>query len=154
MKKIIFLLLLLCSISASAQDTEALYQAGKKLYDNEKYTEAYTKLKPAADGGHKKAQYRLGRMYAKGKGVDKDHSKAAYWYGKAAASGHAKSQYRLGKCYMKGKGVKEDRAKAKELILKAVNNKKNGKDILYDIRQDAKSGDSDAKAILSLIGKN
>ena len=54
---------------------------------------------------------------------------------------------------MEAKGVREDKAKAKELLLKAVNDKEHGKDILADIKKDAKSGDDDAKAMLKLIGK-
>ncbi len=154
MKQIyIMLLALLTSIAALAQNAEKLYREGKIQYDKEKYTEAIAKLKPAAEQGHKKAQYRMGRIYSKGYGVPKDHAKAVYWFEKSAAQGHAKSQYRLGKCYFKAKGVKEDKAKAKELILKAVNDKEHGKDILADIKKDAKDGDDDAKAILTLIGK-
>ncbi len=154
MKRITTLLLtVMLSLAALAQNAEKLYKEGKILYDKEKYTEAIAKLKPAAEQGHKKAQYRMGRIYQKGYGVPKDHARAVYWYEKAAAQGHAKSQYRLAKCYMEAKGVREDKAKAKELLLKAVNDKEHGKDILADIKKDAKSGDDDAKAMLKLIGK-
>ncbi len=153
MKKIFPLLLFMISLTAAAQNADKLYTQGKALYDKEKYDEAVLKLRPAAEQGHKKAQYRMGRLYSKGHGVPKDHTKAVYWYEKAAAQGHAKSMYRLAKCYYKAKGVAEDKAKAKTLLLKAVNDKNSGKDILYDLRQDAKSGDEDAKALLKLIGK-
>lgn len=147
------LLTVMLSLAVLAQNAEKLYKEGKILYDKEKYTEAIAKLKPAAEQGHKKAQYRMGRIYSKGYGVAKDHAKAVYWFEKSAAQGHAKSQYRLAKCYMKAKGVKEDKAKAKELLLKAVNDKEHGADILADLKKDAKSGDDDAKAMLKLIGK-
>ena len=116
-----------------------------------KYTEAITKFEFAAEQGYPKAQYRLGRMYAKGQGVKKDYIKAVFWYEKAAAQGHAKSQYYLGKCYMKAKGVKEDKAKAKELISRAVKHKKKGTDIFAEIKKDAQKGKKDAKEILKLI---
>jgi len=148
-----FLLFALLSITAMAQSADRLYEQGKDLYDREKYKEALAKLQPAADKGHKKAQYRLGRMYQKGRGVPKDHAKAVSYYEKAAAQGHTKSIYRLGMCYFEAKGVPEDKAKAKQLILKAVNDKEHGKDILYDIKADAKDGDEDAKEVLKLIGK-
>ena len=153
MRNLFFILLMLLSLTAVAQNADKLYEQGKALYDKEKYDEAVLKLRPAAEQGHKKAQYRMGRLYSKGHGVPKDHTKAVYWYEKAAAQGHAKSMYRLAKCYYKAKGVAEDKAKAKSLLLKAVSDKKNGKDILYDLKKDAKSGDDDAKALLKLIGK-
>ena len=37
-----------------------------------------------AEQGHAKAQYNLGLMYDKGKGVVQDHKEAAKWYTKAA----------------------------------------------------------------------
>lgn len=154
MKQLLILLLFICNIISYAQNATQLYETGKKLYDKEKYVDAFAKLESAAEQGHIKAQYRIGRMYAKGKGVKKDNKKAVYWYEKAAIQGHTKSQYYLGKCYMKGKGIKEDKNKAKEFILKAVNNKKNGKEILKELKKDAKEGDNDAKAILQLIGQD
>lgn len=153
MKAIITALLLLLCIGARAQSADALYEEGKKLYDQKKYTEAVKKLTPAAQKGHKKAQYRLGRCYDKGNGVAEDNAKAFAWYSKAAAQGHAKSQYQLGKCYMKGKGCTKDIAKAKTWLLKAVNNKKGGEKVLENLKEDAAKGDEDAIAIKKLIGK-
>lgn len=154
MKKLTTLVLAaLLSIAALAQDADKLYKEGKALYDKEKYTEAIAKLRPAAEQGHKKAQYRMGRIYSKGYGVAKDHAKASEWYAKAAAQGHAKAQYRLAKNYYKAKGVKEDKAKAKELLLKAISDQDHGSEILSDLKKDAKSGDDDAKGMLKLIGK-
>ena len=64
MKRITTLLLtVMLSLAAMAQNAEKLYKEGKILYDKEKYTEAIAKLKPAAEQGHKKAQYRMGRIY-------------------------------------------------------------------------------------------
>lgn len=154
MNKLFYLLLTLSfSLIANAQNAKDLYESGKKLYGKDKYTEAFAQFELAAKQGHKKAQYHLGRMYSKGKGVKKDSFKATQWYEKAAAQGYAKAQYRLGKCYLKGKGVATDKIKAKELLSKAINDKKNGKEILSEIKKDAKAGDNDAKAILQLIDK-
>ncbi len=85
MKSFITIFLFLLSIIASAQSADALYEAGKKLYDEKKYTEAVKKLTPAAQKGHKKAQYRLGRCYDKGYGVTEDNQKAYQWYLKGNA---------------------------------------------------------------------
>lgn len=172
-----------------SQSSDALYEQGKKLYDQKKYTEAVKKLTPAAEKGHKKAQYRLGRCYdkgngvvennqkafqwylksaaqgyakaqyqvgrcyKKGKGVDKDKVKAFQYFSKAAKQGNAKAQFALGECYFEGKGVAQDKAKAKAYFLKALNDEKDGKEILEDLRKDAADGDEDAIAIKKFLGK-
>lgn len=153
MKHFLPLLLLLCTLVAKGQSADALYSAGKKLYDQKKYELAIKKLLPAAEKGHKKAQYRVGRCYDKGHGVEEDNTKAFLWYAKGAAQGHAKSQYQLGRCYFKGKGTAKDVAKAKTYLLKAVGNKNGGSKVLAELKKDAAKGDKDAVAIKKLIGK-
>ena len=138
---------------AGAQNADKLYKEGKKLYDAKNYTAAFQKLKPAAEKGHKKAQYRLARCYAKGRGVAENDAVAFQWYAKSAAQGYGKAQYRLGKCYLKGNGVAADQAKAREWLLKAVKNDKHGDEILSELRKEAASGDEEAKTILKLIKK-
>lgn len=140
------LLLILCTI-VRAQTADALYDEGKKLYDQKKYELAIKKLLPAAQKGHKKAQYRMGRCYDKGHGVAEDNQKAYQWYLKGAQQGHGKSQYQLAKCYMKGKGVAKDTAKAKAWILKAVKTS-GGKEKLDE---DVAEGDKTAIALKKLI---
>ncbi|MDE5738933.1 MAG: sel1 repeat family protein [Bacteroidaceae bacterium] len=188
-KPILLMLMLLASIVAKAQSAEALYDQGKQLYDQKQYELAIKKLLPAAQKGHKKAQYRLGRCYDKGHGTAEDNLKAFQWYSKSAAQGYHKAQYQLGRCYKKGKGVAkdkdkafryfskaanqgnanaqfalgrcyfegkgtpQDKTKAKTFFLKAISNKKDGAEILKDLRTDAAAGDEDAIAIKKLIGK-
>jgi len=112
-------LLLIMSISTSvkAQDADKLYKEGKALYDKKAYKEAVPKLQAAANKGHKKAQYRLGRCYDKGNGVAEDEAKAYAWYAKSAAQNYHKAQYQLGRCYKKGKGVAKDHKKAVRYFL-------------------------------------
>ena len=136
-----------------AQNADKLYKDGKKLYEAKNYTAAFPKLKAAAEKGHKKAQYRLGRCYAKGHGVAENDAVAVQWYTKSAAQNYAKAQYRLGKCYLKGNGVAADEKKAKMFLVKSVTNPKNGDEVLEKIRKSAADGDADAKAILKLIKK-
>lgn len=188
MKKILMALMLLTSLGASAQSADKLYEEGKALYDAKKYTEAFPKLSKAADKGHKKAQYRLGRCYDKGhgaqendslaflwymksakqeyakaqyqvgkcykngEGVQKDRKKAVEWFNKAAKQGNADAQLALGKAYLKGKGVEADTGKAKTWLKRAVNNPKDGKEILEELKKEAASGDEDAKRILEIVG--
>ena len=148
-------IILLCALTvcmaASAQNSDKLYKEAKALYDAKNYAAAVPKLKVAAEKGHKKAQYRLGRCYDKGHGMAENNSLAFQWYMKSAKQGYGKAQYHLGKCYMKGKGVTADQKKATSWLKKAVKNEKSGKEILAKIRKDAAAGDADAKAMLRLV---
>ena len=114
------LLMLAFGLGISAQSADKLYEDGKKLYDAKNYTEAVPKLRAAAEKGHKKAQYRLGRCYSKGYGVEENDRTAFEWYMKAAKQGSAKAQYQLGKSYKNGSGVEKDRKKAVEWFEKAA----------------------------------
>ena len=150
MKRLIYLcILLMCSISISAQSADKLYDEGKKLYDQEQYKEAVPKLQAAADKGHKKAQYRLGRCYDKGYGVKENDQKAFELYQKSAKQDYAKAMFQLGKCYMKGKGTAKDSAKAKAWMLKAMKNDK----AKEKLKEDVAEGDKTAIALQKLIGK-
>jgi len=115
-----WLLMSLICITAGAQSVDNLYDEGKALYDAKKYEEAFPKLKEAAEKGHKKAQYRLGRCYDKGNGVAEDNKQAFIWYLKSAEQGFAKAQYEVGKSYKNGEGVEEDKVKAFEYFTKAA----------------------------------
>lgn len=108
------------SMAAMSQSSDKLYAEGKKLYDAKNYVAAFPKLKAAAEKGHKKAQYRLGRCYDKGNGTAENDQLAVQWYEKSASQGYAKAQYQLGKCYKDGEGVPKDKAKAFELFMKAA----------------------------------
>jgi hypothetical protein len=56
----------------------------------------------AAEQGHAEAQVRLGLLYKKGTGVQKDLAKALEWFEKAAAQGYIDAQYRVGEMYYFG----------------------------------------------------
>ena len=118
-----FLLFLLSfSVSLFAQNADKIYKEAKELYDAKNYSQAVPKLKVAAQKGHKKAQYRLGRCYEKGRGVSKDETAAFQWYTKSAAQDYAKGQYALGNCYKEGIGTAKDHKKAVEYFTKAAQN--------------------------------
>jgi hypothetical protein len=144
-------LALTMSITVGAQDIDKIYEEAKALYDAKNYKAALPKLKAAAEKGHKKAQYRLGRCYDKGHGVTEDNKVAFTWYQKSAAQNYAKGQYALGKCYLKGKGTKADEPKAKLWITKAIKNPKGGLKLKEKIKKELKEGDKDAKLIQKLI---
>ena len=103
-----------------------------------------------AEKGDKNAQYKLGQIYEEGKGLEKDLSKAAIWYIKAAHQGEIYSkhklkklallgievaqqwliqqvekgdknaQYKLGQIYEEGKGLEKDLSKAAIWYIKAA----------------------------------
>jgi len=121
MKRILFIILaLVASMAVDAQNADKLYDEGKALYDKKDYAAAVPKLKAAAEKGHRKAQYRLGRCYDKGNGVEENDKLAFAWYQKSADQEYAKAQYQLGKCYKNGEGVNKDRKKAVEWFAKAA----------------------------------
>lgn len=117
---ILTITMLMCVLCANAQSADRLYEQGKALYDAKKYTEAIPKLRAAAEKGHAKAQYRLGKCYAKGYGVEEDDHTAFLWFQKSAAQDYHKGQYELGRCYRKGKGVPKDNKKAFDLFTKSA----------------------------------
>jgi TPR repeat protein len=65
-------------------------------------------LTAAAEGGDTNAQSRLGDIYGKGIGVQKDALQSFNWYRKAATAGYAPAQTQLGYIYSTGIGVPKD----------------------------------------------
>ncbi|MBR4940680.1 MAG: sel1 repeat family protein, partial [Clostridia bacterium] len=55
-----------------------------------------------------------------GKGVEKDLSRAVYWYGKAAEQGDGGAMYKLGWCFLNGVGVQRDKGRAAYYYNKAA----------------------------------
>ena len=53
-------------------------------------------------GRHAGAQFALGDLYLKGRGVPNGYAEALAWYRQAAAQGHPVAQYRLGVMYAEG----------------------------------------------------
>ncbi len=157
MKKWKFLMVLfslMCCTAMVAQNADALYEKGKDYYDAEKYDKAFPLLKSAAEKGHKKAQYRLGRCYSKGRGVAEDDAMAAKWYQKSVDQGYSKAEYQLAKCYVKGNGVPKDEAKALALLKKAIGGKKHGKEIKAKMDEEAAEGKGAATRLKALLKKN
>ena len=61
-----------------------IYEEAKPLYDAKNYTEAFPLMYKAAEKGHSRSQFYVGKMYDNGWGVELDYSKAKEWYQKAA----------------------------------------------------------------------
>ena len=99
------------------------YQDGVDAFDKKDFKAALKKLKPLAEKGHAKAQYKLGEMYGYGIGVPQDYKEAAKWYQLAGEQGFANAQFRLGFLYENGKGVPQDYKKAVKWLLKSAEQK-------------------------------
>ena len=67
--------------------------------------ETFRNYLEAAEQGDAQAQYRLGRAYARGLGVERNNEEALKWLRKAAEKGDADAQFTLGGMYIKGQGV-------------------------------------------------
>jgi hypothetical protein len=65
-------------------------------------------------------QYRIGKEYFYGTGVDRDYSEALRRFRQAAAQGHAGAQTNLGIMYANGQGVAQDEAQAVQWFRKAA----------------------------------
>ncbi|VAW97819.1 hypothetical protein MNBD_GAMMA20-822 [hydrothermal vent metagenome] len=74
-----------------------------------------------AEQGNAKAQYAIGEMYEKGRGVEKDPRRAFSWYSKATQQGNIKAEYKLGMAYLNGTGIRENYRKAHDWLSKSSN---------------------------------
>ena len=90
----------------------AEYEKAIDAYNKGDYRTSAKLILPLAKKGFANAQYNMGVMYEKGKGVEKNLNKAKKWFQFAAEQGLAKAQYNLGLMYGKGKGVDKDYNKA------------------------------------------
>ena len=81
-----------------------------------------------AEQGDAQAQYNLGVLYAKGRGVAQDFKEAVKWYRKAAEQGDAFAQGKLGAMYHFGMGVPRDYIQAHKWFHLAASGEKNDHD--------------------------
>lgn len=110
------------SASAPAITPSADYRAGEVAYDAGDYAKARGIWRPLAEKGDVRAQRGMGKLYEKGRGVDRDFAAALKWYRPAAEKGDAESQYRLAVGYAYGMGVKKDETAAAAWLKKAAAN--------------------------------
>ena len=103
-----FAIALVLSICCLTTPVWADFQAGMDANNREDYAIALREWRPLAEQGDALAQYNLGVLYRKGRGVPQDDVLARQWYEKAAAQGQAKAQYNLGTLYLNGEGVPKD----------------------------------------------
>ena len=72
------------------------WEKGVTAAQNGDFATALREWKPLAKQGYATAQFNLGLMYYKGKGVPQDYKTAVKWYRLAAEQGNAYAQNNLG----------------------------------------------------------
>jgi TPR repeat protein len=100
------------AISEDPNNPRYQYQYGRALQKAGQHQHAMRWYRQAAEQGYIAAQFALGSMYAKGKGVAQNYTEAAKWFRHAAEQGDARAQFNLGVMYDKGKGVAQNYTEA------------------------------------------
>ena len=103
-----FLLLLTFLFLFSGSVYGSDLQEGWHAYKNNDYKNAYKLWLPLAEQGNVTAQYNLGHMYEKGKGVPQNYKEAVRLYRLSAEQGDVDAQLKLGVSYGMGRGVLKD----------------------------------------------
>jgi hypothetical protein len=88
-------------------------EAGAVTDETARSAAAY--LRVAAEAAEPQAQFVLGLVYERGKGVARDPAEAARWYRFAAQAGDAEAMFRLGALHDSGEGARLDPIRAAEL---------------------------------------
>ncbi len=113
----VFCVLLLVLASAAGTSLPAFAAANSLeeaefAYERGEYTQAARLFSPLAEQGVASAQFYLGLMHEKGRGVRQDYPTALTWFRKAAAQGYGGPQSNLGLMYERGRGVRKDLVRA------------------------------------------
>lgn len=122
MGRLTFTLIVLISLAARALPASAQdgLEEGMAAYRSADYVKAVELWRPLAEKGDATAQYRLGTMYAEGKGVAPDDKEAFKWFQRAGEKGNAAAQYNVGASYAGGIGVGKDDAEAAKWFRRAA----------------------------------
>ena len=82
-------------LGSAGMSWSADFQKGWNAYTKKDYATALREWKPLAEQGNASAQYNLGVMYDKGKGVPENDKTALKWYRLAAKQGLADAHFNL-----------------------------------------------------------
>ena len=82
-----FLFLFSCSEEKPKPEPKDDFQNAQNAYDRQDYETAYKLLAPLGEQGHAFAQFNLGTLYDKGKGVPQDYVLAHMWWNIAGSNG-------------------------------------------------------------------
>ena len=101
----LLLSLLFLSLVMAKPSFSSDFQKGLKAFNDGDFQTAIRVWTPVAEQGDAIAQYNLGLLYEKGRGVTPDHQIAFRWYSRAAEGGIPQAQLNLGELYRRGLGV-------------------------------------------------
>jgi hypothetical protein len=107
-----------CALAAAAH--AGALEDGNAAYQDNDYVKALELWRPLAEKGDAAAQFRVGVLYAEGKGVVQNDAEAANWFRRAAEQGNMMAQYNLGASYAEGAGVTRDDAEAARWFRRAA----------------------------------
>ena len=110
MKRIISTFYLIISIACGSFSVSWSddFQKGMEAYKRADFANAIKEWILLGEDGDEKAQYFLGLIHYKGKGVPQDYKTALKWYTLSAEQGNKVAQYNLGVMYSFGLGVVPD----------------------------------------------
>ncbi|TCK18034.1 TPR repeat protein [Thiogranum longum] len=91
-------------------------QAASKLRRIKSQKKKFTATLKRAESGDSKAQYDIGMMYLKGRGVKLDPDEGRKWLEKSAAQSNEKAKARLAILLIKGDGGSKDYKRARDLL--------------------------------------
>lgn len=92
--------ILLLEGAAEADDSIAMYRLGIYYLQGGSIGKAMEWLEKSAGHGNHHAEYRMGRMFQKGEGVEPNLGVSLYWLNLSAGHGNQYAQYMLGKTYL------------------------------------------------------
>lgn len=107
------------------------------------FRKAYAAFQTAERTADKKdyLQYRIGKLFSFGHGVEQDYAQAAAWYRKAVAERNPYAAYSLGGLYQRGQGVEQDDKRAFDLFrLAAEHERKPNAYAMYELGRMYKQG--------------
>ncbi len=106
--------------AAEKGDPRAQFIMGSHHLEKRDFTKAAEWFEKAARRGLAVAQYRLGTLYERGRGVPRDVKKALDWYEKAAKAGNVKAMHNLAVMLTNGQGGRTSYAEAARWFLSAA----------------------------------
>ena len=104
--KIIYAMLVVAgTLTVMEEPLRADWADAIAAYSRGDFVAAFEEILPIAEKGDAKAQFNIGFMYHRGKGIAQSDQAALKWYSRAAEQGNADAQNNLGHMYRLGEGV-------------------------------------------------